>query len=257
MVDDLDRINNPRTMRLYGELAWLWPLSGGPADYANFSDFAVRQIKTHAKTPVQSLLNIGCGGGNNAFNFKKYFAVTGLDLSPSMLTHAKKLNPECEFFEGDMRSFSLGKTFDAVLMDDGLSYMRTREDLEAALERAYLHLKPGGVLVATPDDTTETFLQNRVVVTPATGARKPDHIEVTYIENYFDPDPTDEHYELTMIFLIRENNELRVETDHHVVGLFPLEAWREILRRVGFEAHEELYSQGEKTYRTFTAVKEP
>ncbi len=248
--------DNQQAMRLYSELAWLWPLSGGPDDYANFCDHVVRLVRVPSQIPVHSLLNIGCGGGNNAFNFKRHYAITGLDLSPPMLAHAKKLNPECEFFEGDMRSFSLGRTFDAVLMDDGLSYMKSREDLEAAFERAYQHLKPGGVLVATPDDTTETFLQNRVAVTPGTGARKADNIEVAYIENYFDPDPTDEHYELTMVFLIREDNQLRVETDHHKIGLFPLEVWRDTLERVGFRIHEKMYTQGEKTYLTFSAVKE-
>ena len=244
--------DNHKDRRLYDELAWLWPLCGGPADYSKFCDHVVRLISTHSQIPAHSLLNIGCGGGNNAFNFKKHYEVTGIDLSPPMLAHARELNPECEFVEGDMRSFSLGKTFDAVLMDDGLSYMRSQKDLAAAFQRAYQHLKPGGVLVATPDDTTETFLQNRVVVTPGAGARKPENIEIAFIENCFDPDPTDEHYELTMIFLIRENNQLRVETDHHLIGLFPLEVWRETLERVGFKTHEEKYTQGEKTYITFS-----
>jgi trans-aconitate methyltransferase len=68
------------------------------------------------------LLDIGCGGGKNVLNLKRQFAVTGVDLSSAMLAQAKELNPECMFVQGDMRTFRLDRTFDAVLMDDALSY---------------------------------------------------------------------------------------------------------------------------------------
>lgn len=247
--------DNHKTIKLYGDLAWLWPIWGGPEEYADYCDHVVRLIRMHTQIPVHSLLNIGCGGGNNAFNFKRHFEVTGVDLSPPMLSHARDLNPDCEFLEGDMRAFSVGRTFDAVLMDDGLSYMASREDLTAAFQNAFQHLNLGGVMVVTPDDTMETFLQNRTVVTSSVSERKPDNVEVVFIENNFDPDPTDEHYELTMIYLIREDNKLRVETDHHKLGLFPLDVWRETLKLIGFEIHEEKYAEDAKAYITLACVK--
>jgi hypothetical protein len=41
-----------------------------------------------------------------------------------------------------------------------------------------------------------------------------------------------------MVFLIREGGRLRIEHDHHVVGIFPLQVWRETLTGLGFEVFE-------------------
>ena len=58
-----------------------------------------------------------------------------------------------------------------------------------------------------------------------------------------------------MIYLIRENGRLRVETDHHILGLFALDMWRATLRDVGFEVHEEMYVEDEREYVTFACIK--
>jgi len=243
------------TRRLYDDLAWLWPYWGSPEEYEAYCSHVTRRIRESSRIPVRSLLNIGCGGGKNVFNLKRHYDVTGLDLSPRMLALARKLNPECEFVEGDMRSFVLERTFDAVLMDDAVSYMATRPDLRSAITAAWRHLEPGGVLVVTPDDTRETFVQNRTVASPAVGRDKPANLDVVFVENCYDPDPDDHHYEGTIVFLIREDGELRVETDRHVFGLFSLDVWRETLKEVGFEIHQEAYSEGGKEYATLACLK--
>ena len=157
------------TCRLYTDLAWLWPMWGAADDeYAHYCRHVASLIEQHAARPAGTLLNTGCGGGKNVFNLKGTFSVTGVDLSPPMLEQARDLNPESTFVEGDMRTFRLGRTFDVVLMDDALSYMTCLADFVAAFRTASVHLNPGGVLVATPDVTTETFRQNRTIVTPAT-----------------------------------------------------------------------------------------
>jgi SAM-dependent methyltransferase len=244
------------TFRLYSDLAWLWPLWGDPTvEYAHYCAHVVQLIKEHAQRPVTSLLDIGCGGGKNAFNLKKHYQVTGLDLSPAMLQLAKTLNPTCEFIEGDMRSFSFGSTFDAILLDDGISYMASHADLSAAFQGAFGHLNPGGVLVTTPDVTTETFRQNHTIATPAVDKTKPDNIDIVFIENSYDPDTTDEHYEATMLYLIRENGVLRIETDRHTLGLFSLDTWRQTLSEVGFVVHEGKYADDENEYAIFACTK--
>jgi SAM-dependent methyltransferase/GNAT superfamily N-acetyltransferase len=244
------------TFRLYGDLAWLWPFWGDPAEeYADYCGQVALLMRAHAQKPVRSLLNIGCGGGKNVFNLKKHYDVVGIDLSPAMLELAKKLNPECEFLQGDMRTFSLGRRFDAILMDDGISYMASREDLQAAFRVASEHLNPGGVMIVGPDNTTETFFQNRTVATTAVGSARPDNVEVIFVENDYDPDPTDDHYEGTMIYLIREDGKLRVETDRHTLGLFPLQVWREALMSAGFVIREEEYVEDGRAHVTFACVK--
>ncbi len=86
------------TRRLYTDLAWLWPLWGDAAtEYAHYCQHVTALIRQHARQPVATLLDIGCGGGKNILNLRRAFDVTGLDISPAMLAQAQELNPGCTF----------------------------------------------------------------------------------------------------------------------------------------------------------------
>jgi len=240
------------TRHLYTDLAWLWPMWGDAAtEYAHYCQHVTGLIRQNAKRPAVTLLDIGCGGGKNVLNLKKLFNVTGVDLSSAMLAQARKLNPECRFVQGDMRTFRLDSSFDAVLMDDAISHMNCLADFEAAFRTASAHLNPGGVLVATPDVTRETFQQNRTCSTTATR----DGVDVVFVENLYDPDPADEQYETTILYLIRDHGRLRIKTDHWTMGLFSMDTWRRVLRETGFDVHEGRYNAGEDEYTVFAGIK--
>jgi trans-aconitate methyltransferase len=240
------------TCHLYTELSWLWPMWGDAAvEYAHYCQHVSGLIRKHARRPVATLLNIGCGGGKNVLNLNREFDVTGLDLSPAMLAQAKELNPGCTFVQGDMRTFRLGRAFDAVLMDDAISHMNCRADFMSAFHSAYAHLHPGGVLIATPDVTIETFQQNKTMTTSVTR----DGLDVVFVENVYDPDPADEQYETTILYLIRDHGRLRIETERWTMGLFSLNVWRHVLRETGFDVYEEQYNAGEDRYTVFACVK--
>lgn len=244
-------------VKLYDELSWLWPLWGGPGEYRGYCEHAAELIRERSAIPVRTILDIGCGGGKNAFNLKRDFEVTGLDLSPRMLELARGLNPECEFVQGDMRSFSLGRTFDAVFIDDAIAYMTSREDLGDALSAARRHLNPGGVMIVTPDATREGFVQNSTSATPASVPEGVSGIDAAFVENSYDPDPGDDTYETTMVFLIREEGRPRVEVDRHVLGLFGRDAWRGMLAEAGFVVTEKEYSESGSDYLTFACLRPP
>lgn len=255
------------TFRLYSDLAWLWPLWGNPdGEYADWCAHVTALIGKHSRRETISLLNMGCGGGKNVYNLKKQFQVTGIDISPHMLDLARKLNPECEFVQADMRGCDFGREFDAVLIDDAISYMTSREELRDVFAAAFQHLRAGGVMVVSPDETKETFRQSATRVSHAEGSAKAENVDVVFVENDYDPDPDDDTYEGTMVYLIREEGELRVETDHHLLGLFTHAVWRESLEKVGFEIFEHAYtenresvnpdgSEEEKIYKTYACVK--
>jgi len=151
-----------------------------------------------------------------------------------------------------------------VLIDDAVSYMLSAADLRAVFATAYRHLEPGGVMVVAPDDTKETFRQNETYVSHAEGSTKPDDLEVVFVENNYDPDPDDETYEGTMVYLIREAGRLRIETDRHLHGLFPQAEWEAALAETGFEVHESGYTERrpgpdgterEVTFATYACVR--
>jgi SAM-dependent methyltransferase len=249
-------MNATNPPRLYSDLAWLWPLWGDPAgEYAGFARHVAARIRQRARRTVETFLDVACGGGKNLFTFTRAFRCVGLDLSPAMLELARNLNPECEFVQGDMRSFDLGRAFDAILIDDGVSHLTTRDDLAAAFRTAFRHLTPGGVLAVAADATTETFRQNHTEATPAYPGSCPPELDVTFIQNHYDPDPTDDRYETALIYLIRERGRLRIETDRFNLGLFPRSFWHQALAEAGFDVVEETYRQDDIDYPLFVCLK--
>lgn len=220
--------------RLYGDLAWIWPIISPPEHYIEETEGFCKVIREHSQIEVKTLLHMGCGGGHNDYTLKKQFEVTGVDVSAPMLALARRLNPEVTYSVGDMRTVYLRKTFDAVTILDSINYMLTVEDLRAAFVTAFKHLKPGGVFLTLVEEAPERFKQNRTQCsTHAQG-----DIEITYIENIYDPDPTDTTYETTFVYLIRRGGRLEIETDHHLCGIFRLETWLSLLKEVGFEVEQ-------------------
>ena len=110
-------------------------------------------------------------------------------------------------------------------------------------------------MVATPDVTRETFVQNRTTATPAAAGRKPPGVDVVFVENAYDPDPADDRYEATMLYLVRREGALRVEVDRYSLGLFSLETWRSVLAGAGFEVDEGRYADGGDEWTVFACVK--
>lgn len=239
-----------KSNRLYKDLAWLWPLWEDLEIYKKESNKIVKLIRKHSKIKVRTLLDIGCGGGKNASHLKKHFQVTGIDISRSMLRNARKLNPECKFAVADMRNFDLKQKFDSVFINDAHNYMTTQSDLLKVFRMAYKHLRPGGVMVVHPDQTKETFTQNQT----HTWRSKRGDMDITFIENNYDPNPKDNTYESIFVFLIRKKGKLRIEHDFHTGGLFKLTVWRKLLKQAGFRVHEEK-DEATRGVPTFVCVK--
>ena len=216
--------------RMYEDLAWTWPIISPPEDYVEESEYLAHVIREHAGINVHTLLHLGCGGGHNDHTLKLHFRVTGVDVSPRMLELARRLNPEVMYHEGDMRSVRLQERFDAVALLDSVAYMLDEDDLRSAFETAFVHLRPGGVMVTYVEQTSQSFQQNLATCS----TRVLGDTEITFIEHYYDPDPTDTVFESTFVYLIREHGELKIETDRHISGLFTLNVWYENLRTAGF-----------------------
>lgn len=235
---------NGRYHRLYNDLAWLWPLWGSVEEYREESEAAIALINQHAEIEVKSLLDITCGGGKNLFHFKKHFDSYGLDISNAMLDNARRLNPECTYYLADMRFCDLKRQFDSIYMNDGIAYITSEGDLLRTFQCAYNHLRVGGVMICYAEFCKEDFVQNKTQSTVS----KTDTMEITFIENDYDPDPADDTFEAVMIYLIREKGKLRIEHDFHVCGTFAVDVWRELLRKAGFMVTE--YPKGANVFNS-------
>jgi len=218
--------------KLYHELASWWPLLSAPEDYAEEAEFYRKEIVSACSTTPKTILELGCGGGNNASHLKKHFRMTLVDVSPAMLAVSRSLNPECEHLDGDMRAVRLERTFDAVFIHDAIMYMTSETDLQQAIETAFVHCKPGGAALFAPDHTRETFR-------PSTkhGGHDGNDRGLRYLEWSWDPDPHDSTYVVDFAYLLREpEDEVRCEYDRHICGIFGREDWIRIISEVGFLA---------------------
>jgi hypothetical protein len=219
-------------LKLYTSLADWWPILSAPGDYAEEADFYRKALLSACTIPPQTLLELGSGGGNNASHLKAHFEMTLVDLSAGMLTVSRKLNPECEHYQGDMRNVRLDREFDAVFIQDAISYIIAESDLKDTIHTAWLHCRPGGAALFATDNTRETFRSTTSHGGHDAGARS-----LRYLEYAWDPDPSDSTYTTDMVYLLRdETGQIRIEHDQHILGLFAREVWLRIIGEAGFEA---------------------
>jgi SAM-dependent methyltransferase len=226
-----ERSSSKDERRLYRDLVWVWPIMRPPEDYVEEGKKLSELIKGRSPEGAETLLHLGCGGGHNDYTLKDHFKVTGIDISGAMLELACRLNPEVDYHQGDMRSVRLDKAFDAVVGLDSLAYMLSQDELRKVFETAYIHLKPGGVFGVLPEFTRESFRQNWT----HSSSHSSGDVSITYLENYYDPDPSGTIIEATFVYLIRQGGKLEIETDHHLCGIFGMEAWENLLTETGFE----------------------
>ena len=228
--------------RFYREFAAWWPLVDEPADYAEEAGVYGDLLVEACDGPLESLLELGSGGGNNASHMKRRFRQLVLtDVSAGMLAVSRALNPAGGHRPGDMRTLRLGRTFDAVFVHDAVCYMRTEADLRRAVETAWVHCRPGGAVLFAPDYVRENFVASATTggcdERPGPDAAGMCARGLRYLEWVWDPDPHDTEYLVDYAFLLRERaGSVRAVQDRHVEGLFPRDRWLALLADVGFAA---------------------
>jgi len=217
--------------RMYTDLADWFHLITAPDEYVEEADFYFATLAAASDAPLRTLLELGAGGGNNAFHYKRHVNATLTDLSADMLRLSQRINPECEHIQGDMRTLRLGRTFDAVFTHDAVCYLTTESDLRQAMHTAFAHLRPCGVALFAPDSLRETFAES----TEHGGNDGADGRAARYLEWTFDPDPNDSTYVAEFVYLLHEGGRpTRSVYDQHVCGLFSRAEWLRWLGETGF-----------------------
>lgn len=225
------RATPPGTMSLAMYDAWAdWYRWIDPPEHHAFeAESYVRAFERGGARAGSSLLELGSGAGHNALYLKERFRCTLTDLSPAMLALSRELNPACEHLEGDLRTLRLGRSFDAVFLHDAVTYMRSEDELRAALRTAFEHTRPGGCAVVAPDEFREDFEECTTHFAYDARGRS-----LRGIEWSWDPDPSDDEIVTEYVFVLREGGAVKTLHERHPGGVFARETWQRLLREAGF-----------------------
>lgn len=238
--------------RLYSELADWWPLLSAPEEYAEEAAVYREVLTQAAPNPIHTVLELGCGGGNNASHLKAHFDMTLVDRSPGMLKVSRRLNPECEHHLGDMRTVRLGKEFDAVFVHDAVAYLTSLEDLRATMRTAHEHCRLGGVALFVPDYLRESFLPET-----SHGGHDADERGLRYLEWRREVTPGSSTYVTDFAYLLHDSRGTSVIYDRHVCGLFSTDEWMQTLHETGFETRRQTATlSGGEVLEMFLGVRQ-
>lgn len=133
----------------------------------SFKDYRAEAEAVHARIQqahpeAKNLLEVACGTGKHLEHLKAHYEAVGLDLDAKQLEEARRRNPEVVFYQGDMRTFDLGRTFDAITcLFSAIGHAGSVEGLEAAVYTMARHLNPGGVLLVEPWLSPQVWQNNR------------------------------------------------------------------------------------------------
>ncbi len=122
-----------------------------PEEYAGEAAFTLGLLRQHLVGPLDTMLELGSGGGNMASHLKAAARLTLTDVSPEMLSAERHDQPRMR--APRRRHAHVAPRADVRRGPD------PRRDLlhddrgrpPAALETAFVHLRPGGAAVFEPD----------------------------------------------------------------------------------------------------------
>lgn len=151
---------------MYTRLADLYDVIYAKKDYATEARLIHGVIDRCARTPRRErrmLLDVACGTGVHLSHLRTWYDVEGVELSPWMLTVARRRLPDVPLFQYDMRHFDLGKRFDAVTcLFSAIGYMRSVTELRRAIATMARHVLPDGLVIVEPWFTPERFTDGHV-----------------------------------------------------------------------------------------------
>jgi SAM-dependent methyltransferase len=201
-------------------------------DYAAEAAAVSARIRAH-RPDAATLLDVACGTGAHLVHFAREYRVEGIDLSEEQLAVARTRLPGVELHQGDMTTFDLGKTFDAVTcMFSSIGYVGTLEGLDAAVGHMAAHLAPRGVLVVEPwlqpDAFEDGHLSTLFVEEPDIAVARMSISHKERRRSWFD-----------MEHLVGSADGVDHFVEHHELGLFTVEEQIAAFERAGLRVEHD------------------
>ncbi|QQS43025.1 MAG: class I SAM-dependent methyltransferase [Acidobacteriota bacterium] len=204
--------------------------------YTQFKDYGdeadrVADLIRKRNPGAREVLEVACGPALHSTHLAADhgFAADGVDIDESFVSIAGKANPGGRFEPGDMRTFEMGKTYDAVIcLFSSIGYMTTRSDLALAIANMKKHAAQGGVIIVEPWLTPEAFTAGQrhlhtVEEEEATIARMTIGELEGRISRFY------------MHYLIGTEDGIRHELEVHELALFSREEMEEAFEKCGLQ----------------------
>src|SRR5215471_2483290 len=133
-------------------------------DRAESAAFVHRLIQKH-KPDAKTLLELACGTGAVLKHLAKHYEVAGLDISPEMLSVARKKLPETPFYQASLATFEVARKFDVIIcVFDSINHVLSFADWRRIFRRVAERLAEGGLFLF--DINTQRKLQRLIQERP-------------------------------------------------------------------------------------------
>ena len=222
---------------IYGSMAKFYDRLNAGLDYCEWADFAEREIRENYHGTPALILDAACGTGSMTLELaSRGYDMTGVDLSPEMLTVARERALDrgidsilwlCQ----DLGEIDLYGTVDACVSTlDSINHVTDREALCSFFDRMHrCFLEPGGILVFdinTPYKFENVYAYNDFIL-------EDDGMFCGW-QNSYDPDERLAYFYLSL-FEQDESGAYQRTDMTEVERCYTMDEMREILDRTGFD----------------------
>ena len=216
-------------MQLYSTLAPWWSVLTPQGTYDLEAEFFCALLGTD----IKSIMELGSGIGAMASSFPSHLHCVLIDQSPQMIEQSRVRNPQAIHICAPIQDVFLEEKVDAVLIHDAVMYMNTLQKLQEMFLCAYRHLHPGGCVLVVPDVVLETFEEHALSGGAVNGQRA-----IQVLEWHWRPNPKDKNYQVEFSVLTRENGVVSSHHESHILGLYRIAEYAQVLQEVGFSIVE-------------------
>jgi SAM-dependent methyltransferase len=225
---------------LYAQLAKYYDRIYWWKDYGQEVKFLTRAFRRYGIRGTR-ILEVACGTGTHTkILVSKGYEVTGVDISEELLSIARrKVREHARFLKGDMRDLDgviregLGdheRNFDAAIcMFSAISYNLTLSDLRRTLQGMHDHVEENGIVIFDTHFTKKGFRDGyRGETTFDDGRVMGARTSLSRLRGKVG--------ELSFSYLIKDGPRMiTLRGDIHRLGLFDIEDFKRMMRRVGFK----------------------
>ncbi len=142
-------------MSIYSLLAPFYDAMNSEVNYEAWSRYYDKTIRRYEVSRTSLVLDLGCGTGGMTIPLASLgYDMTGVDLSPEMLTVARSraeeagFSKEILFLLQSMTSFELYGTVEAIVCGlDGINHLLSTEDVEKTFRLVHNYLSPDGLFL--------------------------------------------------------------------------------------------------------------